>query len=154
MAPLVFILLWSLSCPLFSYLFYALSLAVSLFQIYAKKILKAFLRYYCITSGSCFPWILRFSLSPVAGPARVWAPSAHTRPGGSSPPCLLCSYPRSGRVTFAWTGLGGLSRPEQIPEVCNLRTIRIICLQSIENKNYLFFLSLHSLVILVERIAV
>ena len=41
---------------------------------------------------------------------------------GSSPPCFLCSYPRSGQVTFAWVGLGGPSWPEQIPEVCNLRS--------------------------------
>jgi len=83
--------------------------------------LPALLLYYFWILLSLDPSIL--SLSSVAGPVRVWASSACTRPGGSSPPCFLCSYPRSGQVTFAWAGLGELSRPEQIPEVCNLRCV-------------------------------
>ena len=76
---------------MFFHLFYVFSLAVFLFQIYAKKkILKAFLCYYHIIF-----WILvsldprTLSLSPVACPARTQAPPARARPGGSSPPCRV-----------------------------------------------------------------
>ena len=84
--------------------------------------LPVLLLYYFWILLSLDPSIL--SLSSVAGPVCVRALSAHTRLGGSSP-CFLCSYPRSGRVTFAWAGLGGPSRPKQIPEVCNLRFLYI-----------------------------
>ena len=75
---------------MFFHLFYVFSLAVFLFQIYAKK---KILRPSCVTiilsSGSWFPWILVLSLSPVACPARTQAPPARARPGGSSPPCRV-----------------------------------------------------------------
>ena len=98
---------------MFFHLFYVLSLAVFLFQIYAKKkILKAFLCYYRIVFWILVPLdprTLSLSLSPVARPARPRAPPARARPGGSSPPCFPCSYPRSSQVNSAWTELGGLS---------------------------------------------
>ena len=64
------------------------------------------------------------SLSPVAGPMGVPAPFDCTSLGGSSPPCFLCSYPRSAWVTFVMEGLGGPSPSEQIPDVCNLGKLK------------------------------
>ena len=72
--------------------------------------LPVLLSYYLLDPGSPGS-SYSLSLSPVACPARTQAPPARARPGGSSPPCLPCSYPRSGQATSAWTELGGLSWP-------------------------------------------
>ena len=69
---------------------------------------------FCIP-GSLTTWI-RLSISHSdTDPERTRAPAARDRPGGSSTPTLLlCSYPRRGLATLAWSELGELLRPEQI----------------------------------------
>ena len=128
------------------HLFHALSLAVSLFQIYAKKkILKAFLCLYYIILWIPVPADpSTLSLSPVTCPVHPWALFARASPGSSSPPCFLCSCPRSGQTMFAWTELGGFSWPMQITQVCYLRyTFLRVCIISGKIKIKLYTVHTH-----------
>ena len=85
-----------------------ISIVVFIFQINAKKILKAFLCYYRIDSW--IPDCGSISLDLLdTDPERSRSPAVRDRPGGPSTPfLLLCSCPRRSQATLAWTELGGL----------------------------------------------
>ena len=115
-----------------------ISIVVFIFQINAKKILKAFLCYYRIDSWIPDCGSISLSLDLLdTDPERSRSPAVQDRPGGSSTPfLLLCSFPRRSQATLAWTELGGPLRPEQIHRcvTCVVGVLLAVVLNSFKSR--------------------